>query len=209
MFPFDDTEKKIFQSLTSPIKIQNFLDQFPRNMEKQGDTCMSPRVSLRLKKMHCFEGALVAAAALWYHGEEPLLCDLRADRFDYDHVIALYRRNNYWGAISKTNYATLRFRDPVYRTVRELALSYFHEYFVNDTGHKSLVACSTTPFSLKRFGKSWLIAEEGLEEIAAALDDAPHQTLLPLSNRRLIRPADKMERKAGRLIEWKRNDPRT
>jgi len=202
-------ELTVFKKLTTPAKIQDFLDSFPRNMEKKGMTCMSPRRVLREKKMHCYEGALTAATALWVNGEEPLLMDLRSDKTDYDHVLALYQRNGYWGAISKTNYATLRFRDPVYKTIRELALSYFHEYFVNETGKKSLRECSLRPFELKKFGADWVTAEEDLFEIAAALDDAPHQLLLPKQNRRFLRPADKMELKAGRLTEWKKSDPRT
>lgn len=209
MFGLSKAELAVFKKLTTPVKIQDFLDSFPRNMEKQGDTCMSPRRVLLEKKMHCYEGAMVAALALWLNGEEPWLCDLRADNTDYDHVVALYRRNGYWGAISKTNYATLRFRDPVYKNLRELGLSYFHEYFVNETGHKSLVECSLRPFNLKTMGTDWITSPDHLYDIAVALDDAPHQRLLPPENRRFIRRADKMEIKAGKLIEWKKTDPRT
>jgi len=209
MFGLTKEELAVFKKLTTPAKIQDFLDSFPRNMEKKGMTCMSPRRVLREKKMHCYEGALTAALCFWLSGEEPLLMDLRSDKTDYDHVLALYKRNGYWGAISKTNYATLRFRDPVYKTIRELALSYFHEYFVNETGRKSLRECSLQPLDLRKFGTDWPTAEEELYDIAAALDDAPHQLLLPKANRRFLRPADKMERKAGRLTEWKKSDPRT
>lgn len=128
MFDLTKKELVILRRLTTPIKIQNFLDSIPRNHEKQGETYLSPRQVLKQNKAHCFEGALVAALALWLQGERPLLFDLKAEGDD-DHVVALYKRNNYWGAISKTNHATLRFRDPVYRNLRELALSYFHEYF--------------------------------------------------------------------------------
>ena len=169
---------------------------------------MSPRRTLKAGKMHCFEGALVAAVALWIQGEEPLLLDLRA-KGDDDHVVALYRKNGHWGAISKTSYATLRFRDPVYKNLRELALSYFHEYFRNNDGKKCLREYSAKPFYLKEWGSDWVTAEEDLYDLVDAIDDAPHKTIVPKKNRHLIRPADKMERRAGRLMEWTKADRRT
>ncbi|MSU75353.1 MAG: hypothetical protein EXS55_02465 [Candidatus Magasanikbacteria bacterium] len=208
MFTLTKSELAIFKKLTTPIKIQNFLDKFPRNYEKKGETYMSPRRSLKAKKMHCFEAALVAALALWLRGEQPLLLDLRAVGDD-DHVVALYRRNGYWGAISKTSYASLRFRDPVYKTLRELALSYFHEYFENKKGKKVLREYSAQPFNLKKWGSGWVTQEEDLYDLVDALDNAPHRSIIPKKNRRLIRPADKMERRAGRLVEWKKSHPRT
>ncbi|HYE59877.1 MAG TPA: hypothetical protein VEA18_01695 [Candidatus Kapabacteria bacterium] len=208
MFPLSAFERKMFKKLSTPIKIQNFLDDLPLNWEKNGETYMSPRRVLRENKAHCFEGALLAATALWLHGEKPLLLDLWTDEGD-DHVIALYRKHGYWGAISKTNHPSLRFRDPVYKTLRELALSYFHEYFDNTTGKKMLRKYSSTPFDLRRYGTTWITAEEDLFHIAEAIDRAPHTSLVPKKNRRLIRPADAMELRAGKMIEWKRSDPRT
>ena len=121
---------------------------------------MSPRRALREGKMHCFEGALLAATALWLRGEGPLLLDLKT-KDDFDHVVALYKKNDRWGAISKTNHATLRFRDPVYRTVRELAVSYFHEYFDNKSGKKTLRSYSR-PLDLRTFGTNWITTEKDL-----------------------------------------------
>jgi hypothetical protein len=208
MFGLSPLELAILKRLSSPEKIQAFLDALAINHEKRGDTYMSPRRVLQEKKAHCIEGALVAAAALWVHGEEPLLLDLKSLRYDDDHVVALYRRHGHWGAISKTNHATLRFRDPIYRTPRELALSYFHEYFINETGTKTLRSYSR-PLRLKRFGAAWMTAEEDLWDIADALDDLPHYPLVPKGSERFIRKADPMERKAGRIIEWIKRDPRT
>ncbi len=207
MFGLTARETSLLQKLNSPIKIQNYLDLMPVNFEKRGQTYMSPRRVLREKKMHCLEGAMLAAAALWMHGEEPLLMDLKA-KGDDDHVVALYKRNGYWGAISKTNHATVRFRDPVYRTVRELALSYFHEYFSDTTGKKCLVSYSK-PFNLKRFKTAWVTAEEDLHNIAEAIDDSAHLPIYPPRNMRFIRKADIMERKAGKLKQWKKSDLRT
>ncbi len=207
MFGLTKKELAIFKKLSTPIKIQDFLDSFPRNWEKDRETYMSPRRTMREKKMHCFEGALLAAVALWLKGEEPLLLDLKAPGDD-DHVVALYRRNGYWGAISKTNHSVLRFRDPVYKTVRELAMSYFHEYFVNETGKKSLRSFSR-PFNLKKLGTDWITAEEDLDDIVQKIDDSRHYKCFPKENLRLLRKADAMEKKAGELIEWQKDDPRT
>lgn len=203
-----ETEIALLRSLSTPGKIQDFLDGLAVNHEKRSESCMSPRQVLRAGKAHCLEGAMLAAAALWLHGEPPMLMELKAAPGDQDHAVTLYKRNGYWGAISKTNHASLRFRDPVYKTIRELALSYFHEYFVNQTGTKTLRA-HTRPFSLKRFGASWVASETDLWEIAFALHDAPHYPLVPEGNKRHLRKADRMERRAGRLIEWPKSHPRT
>ena len=196
--------------LTTPIKIQDFLDATPFNFEKKGDTHMSPRRVLREDKSHCIEGALVAATALWIHGESPLIMNISA-RFgkgDVDHVIALYKRGGYYGAISKTNHSTIRFRDPIYRTPRELALSYFHEWFMNETGEKTL-ECYSKPLDLTRFGTKWITIENDLWEVADALSVLPHYQLVPKGNLRYVRRADPMELKAGELIEWSKSDTRT
>ena len=208
MFGLTKTELKIFKKLSTPIKIQDFLDRMPMNHEKNGETYLSPRQSLKLRKMHCLEGALVAVTALWLRGEKPLLFDLKTSEGD-DHVVALYRKNGYWGAISKTNHAVLRFRDPVYKTFHELALSYFHEYFENNDGLKILTSYSAKPFDLRRLGAGWITTEKNLESIASAIDRAPHKRIYPLKNKKFIRPADQMERRAGRIIEWKKSNPRT
>ncbi len=208
MFGLTQNEYRVLKRLSSPAKIQDFLDTLPINHEKKGDTYFSPRRVLREKKAHCIEGALLAATALWIRGEKPLLLDLKSDPSDFDHVVALYRKNGYWGAVSKTNHAVLRFRDPIYRTLRELALSYFHEYFSNDTGKKTLTSYSR-PVDVSRFGTGWITSEEDLWEIADALDSAQHYPLVPKENRRYIRLAHPIERKAGEIIEWREQDPRT
>lgn len=202
-------EYKKLSSLTTPIKIQNFLDSIPLNYEKSGDTHMSPRRVLREKKAHCIEGALLATTALWLHGEQPLIMNLssRLGKGDVDHVVALYKRGGRWGAISKTNHATIRFRDPIYRTPRELALSYFHEWFVNSTGEKVL-ECYSKPLDMQKFGTDWITSEKDLWHIADALSELKHYFLVPKGNWRYVRKADFMELKAGKLIEWQKSDPR-
>jgi len=197
-------EERVLRGLSTPIKVQDFLDRLPMNWEKNGDTHMSPRRVLREKKAHCIEGALLAATALWLAGEPPLIMNLspRLGKSDDDHVVALYKRNGFWGAISKTNHATIRFRDPLYRTPRELALSYFHEWFLNSTGEKVL-ECYSKPLDLRKFGTDWLTAEKDLWHIADALSERKHYFLIPKGNWRYVRRADAMELKAGKLVEWK------
>jgi len=168
---------------------------------------MSPISSLKSGKMHCFEGALLAAAALWVNGEPPLILDLKA-KGDDDHVIVLYKRNGYWGAISKSNHTTLRWRDPIYKTIRELAVSYFHEYLDNKFYKKGLVSFSQ-PFNLKKMGTGWITDEKDLHYLVEALDNAPHKRIYPAKNFKYIRRADKMERQAARIIEWGKSNPRT
>ncbi|MHB1118079.1 MAG: hypothetical protein ACYCZ7_00920 [Minisyncoccota bacterium] len=210
MFGLSKAELAVLKKLSTPQKIQDYLDTLPQNYEKSGDTYRSPRRVLRDQKAHCIEGAMLAAVALWLQGERPLILDLKTVDVDIDpdHVVALYKKNGYWGAISKTNHAVLRYRDPIYKTVRELALSYFHEYFLVTNGQKTLRSYSR-PVSLKRFGTAWITAEDDLWHIAEALDDVPHFPLVPKGNERHLRAASPVERTAGSIPEWIKDDPRT
>lgn len=207
---FTKREYDTLKRLLTPIKIQDFLDTFAFNFEKKGDTHMSPRRGLREKKANCIEGALLAAAALWIHGEPPLIMNLspRYGRDDVDHVVTLYKRNGRWGAISKTNHACLRFRDPIYLSPRELVCSYFHEWFINATGEKVLEQYSE-PLNLSRLGTDWLTTEKDLWEIDDALDARGYYDIVPKENWKYVRKADPMELKAGTIVEWKKSHPRT
>lgn len=184
--------------LNSPAKIQDFLNSIPFNHERGGETYRSVAETLKARKAHCFEGALIAAAALWMHGQRPLLMDIRTTDKDVDHVVALFKRGKYWGAISKTNHAVLRYREPVYRSVRELAMSYFHEYFMQD-GTKTMRKFSK-PFDLSKRKEDWLFGKEDLDSIVDALDTSPHVDVLPKGLK--LRRADKIEIKAGKIVEW-------
>lgn len=199
------SEERVLRRLDSPRKIQDFLDRLPINFEKHGETHMSPRRVLRECKAHCIEGALLAATALWLKGERPLLLDLKTKLLDDEHVVTLFRRNGLWGAISKTNHAVVRYRDPVYRTVRELALSYFHEYFRDHDGRKTLVSYSR-PFDLRGLGESWVTAEEDLWYLDDRLNDAIHYPIVPRANARLIRRATPFERRVLNTREWSPRD---
>lgn len=201
-YDFTDQELKVLQKLSTPQKIQDYLNKLPINFEESGDTSRSPREVLRLKQAHCMEGAVFAAVALWYHGQKPLLLDLVTTKNDDDHVVALFKQNGYWGAISKTNHAVLRYREPVYKTIRELALSYFHEYF-KDSGQKTLRKYSR-PFDLSKIkDKSWLTAKKNLWDINNALDDSPHFDIVPAKQIKVFRKADRIEIEAGKIVEWK------
>ncbi len=197
------SEKKIFAELNNPQKIQDYLDKLPINYELRGETYMSPRRMLKAKTAHCFEGALFAAAALAYHDEKPLLMDLRTAVPYEDHVITLFRTNGLWGAISKTNHAILRYRDAVYVSPRELAMSYFHEYVESD-GKKSLREYSA-PFDLGRFKPElWVVAADDLYWLVEALDNSKHFPIAPKKNLRALRAASKFERKVMDATEWKK-----
>jgi len=184
---FNRSQRAVFRRLTTPEKIQRFLDELAYNKEPQGPTCYSPRRALELGTAHCMEGALLGAAALRVLGHPPLLMDLEAVRDD-DHVLAVYRDRGHWGALTKSNYAGLRSREPVYRTLRELAMSYFEHYF-NLKGEKTLRRYSR-PVNLKRFDRiQWMTSAEDVWEIPEYLVEIPHRDLL----------APAMERRLGRM----------
>lgn len=189
----------MFRRLNTPRKIQDFLETLTYSFDAGADMLRSPRRVLREGTAHCIEGALLAAAALWAQGERPLLLDLRSTPDDLDHVVALFNRHGCWGALSKTNHAVLRYREPIYRTVRELALSYFHEYFLDD-GRKTMRDYSD-PFDVgRRFGDGWVTDEGDLWHIAEALDESRHRLIVNAVQIRSLRRADPVEIAAGKLV---------
>ena len=198
-----EKELKVFKSLNTPKKIQDFLETLPINFEEKRETCFSPRQVLQRKTAHCFEGAAFAAAVLMFYGEKPLLLDLVSAFEDDDHVAALFRDAGHWGAITKTNHGVLRYREPVYRTVRELAMSFFHEYFL-DSGKKTLRAFSK-PFDLSKFNnQNWVTSNDNLFNIARAIDDSPHEKILTQNQIKKLRKADPIEVKMGKITQWSR-----
>lgn len=201
-------EEAVLRKLKTPILIQDFLDKLPINYEKGGDTHLSPRRVIQEKKAHCIEGALFAAAALWLQGKPPLLLDLKTKLHDDEHVVALFKQNGYWGAISKTNHAVLRFRDPIYKSVRELALSYYHEYFREKDGVKTLISYSR-PFDLRTLGESWVTAEDDLWMLDDLLNKSRHYSLVPKANQGRVRKATKIERRVLTFREWEKDNPKT
>jgi len=203
MFGLTTKEEKIFRELKNPSQIQDFLNKIPINFEEKGDTCMSPRQVLKKGKCHCIEGAMLAALALRFQGRKPLLVDLTATRKDFDHVIAIFKQDGKWGAISKTNHGVLRYREPIYNSVRELVMSFFHEY-TDDKGRKTLRSFSM-PIDLSKFDKKgWMTAEEDVWEINDYLRDVKHYKILTRKQIRNLRKADKLEIKIGKIAEWKK-----
>jgi hypothetical protein len=194
-------EYAVLRRLDKPRKIQAFVYGLRQNFEVGGETCLTVREVLRARKAHCIEGAMLAACAFWVHGEPPLLLDMRAVH-DFDHVVALYRRRGHWGAISKTNGIFLRSRDPVYRDLRELAMSYFHEY-CNRRNHKTLREYSV-PYDLRRVDpKIWVCGEKGAWTVAEALDDLRHFRLVGARHLSLVSRRDEFERGASALSQYR------
>ncbi|MBS3944627.1 MAG: hypothetical protein KGZ42_03965 [Melioribacter sp.] len=183
---FSVDEINFLKRLKNPTGIQHFLNETDYNPDYI--TC-SPRKIIKSRKANCFEGALFAAAALRVMGHKPLIVDLMAENDD-DHVIALFKQNNCYGAVAKSNTTVLRFREPVYRTVRELVMSYFDFYF-NTLGDKSLRSYSA-PVDLSRFDKySWMTTEEDLEFIGDYLFTIKHYPILTQKMIKDLSEADK------------------
>jgi hypothetical protein len=184
---------RTLRALKTPSQIQKFVDA----LEYQyADTAWSPQRVLRERKGHCMEGALLAAAALRINGHPPLLMDLEAVRDD-DHVVALYRERGLWGGIAKSNYAGLRFRAPIYRTLRELALSYFEHYY-NLRGERTLRNYSR-PVNLERLdSQHWMTSEEDVWCVPEYLIAARHYELIPEKVARTLPRLDRRSFEAGK-----------
>ena len=187
--------------LDTPAKVQDFLERIPINFEEDGrNTLKSPLMTLRKKSAHCMEGALLGAYILSLHGYPSLLMHLKTTKSDMDHVVVPFRKDGKWGALSKTNHAVLRYREPVYKNIRELAMSYFHEYFLN-TGKKTLRSYSA-PLNLNIFEKGWETEERDLWGIDDELDRIKHHPIMTKSILKSLRLADDIEIKAGKITQW-------
>jgi hypothetical protein len=198
MFHLRAEEISFLKKLSTPSKVQDYLDSIPFNFEEQGETCMSARRVMENRKAHCLEGAFLACAAFLLQGRKPLILNLKVDRRDDDHVVALFKENGYWGAVSKTNHAVLRFRDPVYKNIRELAMSYFHEYFLVKGGEKTMKGFAG-PINLRRYGTSWVASNEELWNAAEKIYDLPYEAAIPEGNEKYVREATRLEQKAAQL----------
>jgi hypothetical protein len=172
-FAFTPSELRTLRALKTPAGIQRFIDDMPYHLPI---TSWSPRVVLRERTAHCLEGATFAAAALRVIGFPPLIFDLEADR-DTDHVVAIFRVRGHWGAVAKSNFTGCRYREPVYRSLRELAMSYFNIYF-NLRGERTLRRYSRA-VNLARFDRrNWMTSEKNIWFIAEYLCEIPHIPLL-------------------------------
>lgn len=179
---------RTLRALKTPALIQKFVDGLTY---QYANTAWSPSKVLRERKGHCLEGALVAAAALRVNGHPPLLLDLEAVHDD-DHVVALYRERGLWGGIAKSNFAGLRFRAPIYRTLRELALSYFEPYY-NLRGERTLRAYSRAVHLARLDSKEWMTSEDDVWCVPELLIEAQHYPLFP---HRIARDLPRLDRRS-------------
>jgi hypothetical protein len=193
-YGFSAVEFRKLRSLKNPHGIQRFLDAMPYHL---ADTAWSPRRVLRENTSHCFEGAMLAVAALRVNGYPPLVFDLEAEN-DTDHVVAIYRERGHWGAVAKSNYTGCRYREPVYRSLRELAISYFDTYF-NLRRERSLRRFSV-PVNMARFDRrKWTTTEEPLWFVAEHLFDVRHYPLLRPAMEKYLHRLDDRSFRAGCL----------
>jgi len=187
-------ERAKLARLDTPPKVQKYLNTIAYD---PAPGTASPRRVMREKKANCFEGALFAAAAFRFHGRPPLVVDIRSWNDD-DHVLAVFRQNGAWGCVAKSNYTVLRFREPIYRSIRELMMSYFDVYF-NPIGQKTMRAYSI-PFDVSRFdGLGWMTTEDDISDIGDALDRARHYNVLTPAQIRALQTTDPDLVRAGLL----------
>jgi hypothetical protein len=191
---FTPKELRKLRGLKTPYGIQRYLDDMPYHL---ADTGWSPRQVLRENTSHCFEGALLAAAALRANGYPPLIFDLEAEQ-DTDHVMAIYRERGHWGAIAKSNYTGCRYREPVYRTLRELALSYFEVYF--NLRRERTLRTFSNPVDMKRFDHlDWMTSEQPMWFVAEYLLTIRHTKLITPAMAKRLHRLDYRSFKAGCL----------
>jgi hypothetical protein len=182
-----------FRSLTSPYKIQEHLDTLAYSAEER---YRCPLNVIKDRKAHCYDGAMFAAAALRQLGYPPVLVELLPNDHDDDHILAVFRRDRYWGAVAKSNFVGLRYREPVYRNLRELVMSYFEAYF-NVTGERTLVGY-TAPLYLARFDPlNWLCEDDAMDVIGDALETGRTYPILPRAILRNLTKVDGRSMKAG------------
>ncbi|MFA6521025.1 MAG: hypothetical protein WCT53_01415 [Candidatus Gracilibacteria bacterium] len=198
MADFNKNELKILQSLDTPAKIQDFVNSLEVNFDDS--LYLSPKMVLKTKKAQCFEGAVFAAAALRMHGFTPYIMMLVSEYPDENHALAVFKKDDFWGAITKTNHAVLRYREPVYANIRELVMSYFHEYFTDDgkkrlRGYSDLVDLSLFDYL------GWMTTEKPLVKIADVVTETRHYAILNDAQIKDLRKADMIEIEAGKLVD--------
>ncbi len=180
-------ERRILSGFKAPLDVQRYLDGVVYSDDK---FARSPRSVMRDRLANCFDGALFAAAALRQLGYPPLVLDLRPDpKLDDDHVVALFKRFGCWGSVGKSNFVGLRYREPIHRTVREVVVSYFNDYY-NSVGDKTLRSWAG-PIDLTRVDRlEWMTRDERLDEVGDYLDRARH---VPIATRAQIESFAKMD----------------
>jgi hypothetical protein len=188
--------------LRTPERIQDFVNTIPWNHESDGPTARSVVETLRADRAHCVEAALVAACGLWMAGDPPLLMDMGAARGDVDHVVALFRRHGCWGAISKSNSPFLRYRDPIHRTLRELAISFFSQYV---KGRRKTLRTYSVAVDLRRHDSATWVTHPGFcHELVDTLTGSRHFAILPPGTALPLRPIDEIEARSNQLKDFPR-----
>jgi hypothetical protein len=190
-FGFSRSELRRLRALKTPAGVQKFLDELPYNLSY---TARSPKKVLSDRTASCLEGGIFAAAALRVLGFRPLIFDLEAEQ-DTDHVVAIFKVRGHWGAVAKSNFTGCRYREPVYRSLRELAMSYFNIYF-NLRGERTLRRYSR-PVNLARFDQlNWMITEKPIWFIAEYLCEIPHISLLTRAMKKSLTRVDQRTMRA-------------
>lgn len=197
--PFEDAltaaERRTLATLTTPAAIQNVLDGLSYSADP---FYRAPLRALREGVAHCFDGALFAAALFRRIGLPPLILEMLPNDRDDDHLLAVFNINGCWGAVAKSNFVGLRYREPVYRTLRELVMSYFEQYY-NVAGEKTLRGY-TLPLNLSAFDRhNWMCRDEPLDAVADRLDRTRRVTLLTPAMVELLTLVDERSRQAGLL----------
>jgi hypothetical protein len=193
--------------LRTPERIQDFVNGLQWNLESEGPTARSVAEALRHGEAQCVEAAFIAACCLWLAGEPPLLMDMGADRGDVDHVVALFRRHGCWGAISKSNSPFLRYRDPIYRSLRELSLSFFPQYVKK---RRKTLRTYSVSFDLRRVDPGLWVTHPGFcRTVVDSLTAARHFAILPEGGGRSLRPIDEIEARSNLLRDHPPRGPAT
>jgi len=188
-------ERAIVNGLTSPAGVQAFLDSIPYSTD---EFYRCPLRVLRDRTAHCFDGAMFAAAALRRIGYPPLILDMLSNGRDDEHLLALFKDRGCWGAVAKSNFVGLRFREPVYRTIRELVMSYFEQYY-NLEREKTLRGY-TGPLNLKRFDRlNWMTADETMDLIARRTEEIRRVMLIDAEMEKRLSPVDERSYQAGMI----------
>lgn len=196
-YGFNADEVNLLRRLNTPERLQNFIDEIPYHYQGEDEVTYSPRLVMSKNQSDCLEGAIFAAAVFRFHGERPLVMNLEAVRDD-SHCIALFERHGCWGAIGKSKYTGLTFREPIHRTLRELALSYVEGYF-NFDGEKTLRGYSK-PFDLSRFDNTgWMTTEKDITEMGLKISNIPYTILLTPKQTRGLRAVVPLMLRAGEL----------
>lgn len=197
---FPRKDLALLERLSTPFKIQKFLLSLPYSAEER---YRSPRSVLRDRIAHCFDGALFAAAALRFIGYPPLIIDMLPNERDDDHIIAVYRLRGHWGGVAKSNFTGLTYREPIHRTLRELILSYFEQFY--NIRHEKTLRAFTVPLNLRSFDRiNWMSEDAGLDEIGGRLDRIRKINLLSPAMIRGLSPLDERSYRAGLTgANWK------